>query len=634
MLENDLIKVASFFPKSLQPPASWVGHLPFAAWVVKQVSPKIFVELGTHTGNSYFAFCQSVLENALHTKCYAIDTWCGDEHAGRYEADVFDQVSEHNQENYAGFSTLLRMRFNEAVSHFADESIALLHIDGLHTYEAVREDFETWLPKLALGAVVLFHDTQVYENNFGVWKFWEELRALYPSNLEFLHSHGLGVLQLNNGPQDTKRAWLQPHSVQQQVLIDYFAALGARYTEPLDARAQLTDREQQIADLRRAVKECNRALQTLENSHSWKLTSPLRQAFKFIGPRDRRILKLIGWTITLQLPKMLRETSLSGNLWGVQAPHYGCLTDDFSLAVPFRFAAGPATTPSLAVICHLFYPEMLEEFKRYLSNIPFSFDLFVTTDSEKKKNEIAQGLALWDKGAVDIRIVPNRGRDIAPKLIACRDVYERYEFFLHIHSKKSLHAQALAVWRSYLLETLLGSEEIVGSIFQAFNSDPQLGMIGPQHHPMIREFIGWGWGFEEAFQVSKRMGLRISINGKLDFPTGAMFWGRCAALRPLLELNLTSDDFPPEAGQLDRTLAHTIERLFYFSCEQAGYRWIKVANPIQTNSEERLLWIESKEALPDVIKQVQYGLRSSKPGLYQNFSRRPSGVPGGQSFGD
>ena len=264
---NSLLEITAFSPKSLQTPNAWVGHLPFAAWLIKEITPKIFVELGTHSGNSYFAFCQSVVENALSTKCFAVDTWEGDEHAGHYSDEVFIKVDTHHHEYYSEISNLLRMTFDEAVSTFEDASIELLHIDGLHTYEAVKHDFETWLPKLAPGAIVLFHDTNVREQDFGVWKLWEELQVNFPDNLEFLHSNGLGVLQLNNSPHEKKLGWLQSKSSDKTLLIDYFKTLGSRQMErfelkELQSNSQLIKKE--WADRGVVITQLERATTNIE----------------------------------------------------------------------------------------------------------------------------------------------------------------------------------------------------------------------------------------------------------------------------------------------------------------------------------------------------------------------------------
>ena len=92
------------------------------------------------------------------------------------------------------------MTFDEAKDYFSDHSISLLHIDGLHTYEAVKHDFENWKQKLTPNAIVIFHDTNVRERDFGVWKFWEELAEIYP-HFEFLHGNGLGILCLGRADQ-------------------------------------------------------------------------------------------------------------------------------------------------------------------------------------------------------------------------------------------------------------------------------------------------------------------------------------------------------------------------------------------------------------------------------------------------
>ena len=180
-------------PGRLDRPSAWFGHIPFAFWLMAQTRPGILVELGTLWGSSYAAFCDAVVNGGLPTRCFAVDTWAGDQHTGYYGEEVFAEFREFHDQRYRAFSTLLRMTFDAAREQFPDGTVDLLHIDGDHTYEAVRHDFEAWRPKLSDRAVVLFHDTNVRERDFGVWRLWYELRQQHPG-FEFFHSYGLGVL--------------------------------------------------------------------------------------------------------------------------------------------------------------------------------------------------------------------------------------------------------------------------------------------------------------------------------------------------------------------------------------------------------------------------------------------------------
>jgi hypothetical protein len=162
------------------------------------MSPATIVELGTQYGESYFTFCQAIAERGIACKAFAVDTWRGDSNTGAYGESVFREVSAHNRQHYGGFSTLLRTLFDEAAERFPNDSIDLLHIDGLHTYEAVHHDFETWFPRVRPGGIALLHDTQIRRREFGVWRLWEELRERYES-FEFPHSCGLGVIQKPGG---------------------------------------------------------------------------------------------------------------------------------------------------------------------------------------------------------------------------------------------------------------------------------------------------------------------------------------------------------------------------------------------------------------------------------------------------
>ena len=176
---------------------AWRRHVPFGYDLVALLKPEKLVELGTYRGESFFAFAQSVQENSLPTTCYAVDTWQGDEHAEYDDGEeMFAGVEAHRAAHYSGFTHLLRCTFDEARAQFAEGSIDLLHIDGLHTYEAVKNDFDTWLPKAAKNGIIIFHDVEERRDDFGVWKLWGEIAPQYPS-FSFRHGHGLGVLSVN-----------------------------------------------------------------------------------------------------------------------------------------------------------------------------------------------------------------------------------------------------------------------------------------------------------------------------------------------------------------------------------------------------------------------------------------------------
>jgi hypothetical protein len=319
-------------PARITSPFGWVGHIPFAMLLVELAQPRLLVELGTHSGNSFNAFCQAVDHLELPTRCFAVDSWEGDPHAGAYSDEVYRALQTHVGGRYGRFATLLKMTFDEAKVHFADASIDILHIDGYHTYEAVRHDFENWLPKLSDQAVVLFHDTHVRQADFGVWRFWDELKQRYPA-VEFPHSHGLGVLfvgkaiapqlrvlldmepalwlrfqhlteRLGNGVGVTEQLALKDNEIRElagqienfrlqihQLHLDWQASQRKLHEE---MQQQLQEREtlaqQQLASVQRQLEdtrgEKERLRQHCENleaqlaamrqSTSWRLTEPLR----------------------------------------------------------------------------------------------------------------------------------------------------------------------------------------------------------------------------------------------------------------------------------------------------------------------------------------------------------------------
>jgi O-antigen biosynthesis protein len=176
---------------------AWAGHKYFAYDLIANVKPSVVVELGTYYGTSFWSFSQAVKDQNLKTELNAVDTWKGEKHTGLYGEGVFEIVKQIKDKYYKDIKiSLLRKTFDDVLLDFKNNSIDILHIDGLHTYEAVKHDFENWLPKLKSDGVILFHDIKVGENDFGVYKLWEELKKQYIT-VEFFQSYGLGVLFLN-----------------------------------------------------------------------------------------------------------------------------------------------------------------------------------------------------------------------------------------------------------------------------------------------------------------------------------------------------------------------------------------------------------------------------------------------------
>lgn len=235
--------------------------------------------------------------------------------------------------------------------------------------------------------------------------------------------------------------------------------------------------------------------------------------------------------------------------------------------------------PRLAVVLHLFHTDLGAELRTALEAIPCPFDIFVSTTDELRADAVRTAFKGWRRGSVTARVFPNRGRDIAPKLVGFRDIYDDYSLVLFLHSKKSSHSPLLKGWRQHLLSCLAGSPARVEGVLEMFERRPTLGIIGAPHYGPVAQSIGWGPNFAAAQALAERVGFALDRASPMDMPAGSMFWARTAALAPLRRLELSFDDFPLESGQLDGTLAHAVERLFYHACEYAGFEWVKVGAP-------------------------------------------------------
>lgn len=223
-------------PDRLGVASAWWGHVPFAHWLVAAMRPGLVVELGTHTGVSYAAFCKAVAALGLPTRCVAVDTWRGDAQAGQYDEAVFQELSAWHAARHAGFSRLLRAEFDAARRLFAPGSIDLLHIDGMHDEDSVRHDLQTWLPAMSARGVVLMHDTEVRGPGWGVGTVWQEARRRFPG-FGFRHGFGLGVLAVGPQPDPAVAALCAAEEAPQgEALRRMFQVAGERWMADMALR--------------------------------------------------------------------------------------------------------------------------------------------------------------------------------------------------------------------------------------------------------------------------------------------------------------------------------------------------------------------------------------------------------------
>lgn len=229
----------------------------------------------------------------------------------------------------------------------------------------------------------------------------------------------------------------------------------------------------------------------------------------------------------------------------------------------------------VGVMLHLFHVDLLEDFREQLAHIPVPFTLLVSVPDQDAAGQVRTGFAgLQAMHALDVRIVANRGRDWAPLLVDFRDQVRSLDLVCHLHSKKSLYTgRRRDDWRGYLLQSLLGSPTRVAWILGMFQADPRLGLVYPETFEAIPPWAhSWLQDAALGAEFAGRLGFDIDADASFDYPLGSMFWIRVDALRPLLDLDLSSNDFPVESGQTDGTLQHALERLVAPATLHHGYR--------------------------------------------------------------
>jgi rhamnosyltransferase len=228
----------------------------------------------------------------------------------------------------------------------------------------------------------------------------------------------------------------------------------------------------------------------------------------------------------------------------------------------------------IAVIVHLFYTDLIYECLAYLDNVPKFIDIIVTT-SKKEITEIVQKY-FNEKRKIEIRLVENRGRDVAALFVHCKDIIQKYDYLCFTHDKKEsgiLTKIGAASFRFLLWENTLASEHYIKNIIYKFDSEPRLGFLNVPYPLLEPANLSNSWWDHNTFSIAKKMfkDLKLNFNLSSDIPVlavGTAFWCKTKILKPLL--NFSIKDFPKEPLPKS-TISHALERIFPFVAQDQGY---------------------------------------------------------------
>lgn len=218
-----------------------------------------------------------------------------------------------------------------------------------------------------------------------------------------------------------------------------------------------------------------------------------------------------------------------------------------------------ANKKSLAIVIHAFYPDVLEEILTFVEDLEVTLKLYVTTTKEQE-DEVQTILEKSGREFM-LLVVNNHGRDVLPFLKMLPYVKKaQHQVVLKLHTKKSTHRDDGSNWRMDIFEKLMNPGHI-SEIISVISSDNSAGLVGPEGHIVPMSFY-WGSNKERVIQLAQRLGLPQNEIMRLKFIAGTMFYVNVRALEPLMQLAIDDDDFEPEDGEVDGTLAHALERIF------------------------------------------------------------------------
>jgi len=230
--------------------------------------------------------------------------------------------------------------------------------------------------------------------------------------------------------------------------------------------------------------------------------------------------------------------------------------------------SGPRPHPNVrvAIVAHVYYVDLADEIVNLRNIFPSLVPVYLTVPKENLRDLNA---IVADRPNIFLHAYENRGRDILPFLqLLGSGALDSYDAVLKLHTKRSPHLIDGDLRRRLLFAMLCGERNATYRAIKAFEEE-DTGLVGWQDCYRT-DPIYWMANQHRVSEICSRM--QASEFMELGFFEGSMFWFRPAAFDALRQLNILPHEFEAEAGQLDGTLHHAVERCFTIAARAEGFK--------------------------------------------------------------
>lgn len=280
------------------------------------------------------------------------------------------------------------------------------------------------------------------------------------------------------------------------------------------------------------------------------------------------IRKFLEYDVDLMWKNLLRVSH--------QADLYYNLYLNYVIPSSMKVAKEEASNKGkVSLICHSYFEDLFDECFGYIEAMPKGSDIFITTNTEAKKDYILDKVKEVTDYNVEVILIENRGRDVSALLVPFKEKLYDYDYVCFIHDKKTAYVKPQIIGRNFFekcTQNLLLNRDYVYNILTLFRENPCLGILSPSI-PNFAMGHEWSVNFRNTKKLARKLGIKVSMSPKKIpiAPLGTMFWFRPRALKTLIDYNWEYCDFPAEPNENDGTLLHAIERVYPFVAQHEGF---------------------------------------------------------------